>query len=492
MSRRKLPRAFTSAVKDFVLDPGEIVYDQDAETIRVGDGSTPGGRLLLDPLPDLASTAPNKGAALVGVRGFGDAPSDTQSEITNLIAKTVSVRDHGATQDDGTTAQQAFFSAAAQAAPAQITSTPAFSAMPQAPTGEVWVPDGLYHLTDDVDSDGKNIIWRCDEGARFTVGSASFLLGKVVRRGRASSGLPFGYLDAPTGDSVMVGEGSSDNSPLVSGFTNPNQISTYKTIDIVARYTDATSTPLLHSSAATFTATTCVLASPAPVKKLRVGMVIQTTHATWYRGQITDWTPDGLTITVTGWYADGSTTAATPSDAGSPSIWINPFHKVWAQNTNVFLLSGSYAYQAAAHEIGVWNDKVTPAAAEDEAGQTWGNDVVNLGPRRCAIGHQTRGDFWEGFRATGTVVGFSSSAFARYGYAVPSVGFLHASEATVAFRQTTAAGATQFEVQGGQVRTQTISAYALVEAADDAAAAAGGVEVGGFYKTGSNVKVRIS
>lgn len=399
-----------------------------------GTGSDPAFR------SDAASPAPDKGATLIA---YGSRT--TRAKLDEIP----SVRDKGATQDDGTTPQQSYFSDAAQAAQARITTTPAFAAMPQAPTGEVFVPDGLYHLTADIDTGGKNITWFCADGARFTSGSAAYLLGKVVRNGRRSSGAPFGYLDSACGDSVMVGGGSFDNSPLVSGFTNPNQISTYETIDIVGRYSDATSLPLTHQSAATFTATACVLASAAPIKKLRVGMVIQTTHSPWYRGQITGWSSDGLTITVAnGWYQQGSTAATTPSNSGSPQALINPFHKVWAKNSNAFLLASGYGYQAAGHEIGVWNDKVTPATAEDEAGQTWGNDVVNLGPRRCAIGHMTRGDFWEGFRAAGTQIGYNAAAFARYGYATPAVGYNYDGNG-VAFRQRTASGAIQATISNG-------------------------------------------
>lgn len=43
MSRRILPRAFTVDLEDFILNPGEIVFDQDLDAVRVGDGVTPGG-----------------------------------------------------------------------------------------------------------------------------------------------------------------------------------------------------------------------------------------------------------------------------------------------------------------------------------------------------------------------------------------------------------------------------------------------------------------
>jgi hypothetical protein len=46
MARRILPRAFASAVSDYVLSPAEVVYDQDAKAIRLGDGATSGGHIL--------------------------------------------------------------------------------------------------------------------------------------------------------------------------------------------------------------------------------------------------------------------------------------------------------------------------------------------------------------------------------------------------------------------------------------------------------------
>lgn len=349
---------------------------------------------------------------------------------------------------DGVTPAQVAFGLAAAAATANITTTVAFSSMPQTPTAMVVIPAGVWHLTADVVVSGKQITWVVDEGAKFTSGSASRLLGKVVRPSRNSNSFPFGFLDAGTGDSVMIGTGSSDNSPLVSGFTNPNAISTVGTLDLVGRYTDATSMDLVHMSAATFTATTCTITTPVDVNRLRVGMVVQTTNTPYERGQITSWNSAGTVITVAnGWYADGSTVATTPASA---SVIFNPFHKLWGLNTNTFLTATGYGFQSAGHEVGVWNDKVTPTIAEDSSGRTWGEDVVNLGPRKGSIAFIARGSFFEGYRATGTDIGFKSSAYTSLGYAKPTVGFEHAGGG-VSYRARNSSDIIDFEVNNGLI-----------------------------------------
>ena len=47
MARRWLPRALGAALDNFVLAPGEVVFDQTSKRIRMGDGETPGGQSLL-------------------------------------------------------------------------------------------------------------------------------------------------------------------------------------------------------------------------------------------------------------------------------------------------------------------------------------------------------------------------------------------------------------------------------------------------------------
>lgn len=52
MARRKLPRAFESAVAGYTLDPSEVVYDQDLRVIRLGDGVLAGGNVVLNEKSD--------------------------------------------------------------------------------------------------------------------------------------------------------------------------------------------------------------------------------------------------------------------------------------------------------------------------------------------------------------------------------------------------------------------------------------------------------
>jgi hypothetical protein len=350
----------------------------------------------------------------------------------------------------GVASANAAFAAACKVATARDNTIPAWASMPKAFDVSIEVPDGIYKLTSLVDTNNKAITWILGNAVQFASGTPGYLNGRVQRDGRTSLGTPFGSLDHATGDSVMVGGSSYDNDPLVTGLANPNLISTNDSIDLVGRYTDTTASDLLHSSAATYTALTCVLTTPVDVNKLKKGMVLQTRHSpTVYRAQIMSWDATGTTITVQGWYLFGSTTATTPSSTGSPIVDFNPFHKIWGQNTNVFLPASAYGFQAVGHEIGVWNDKATPSIAEDASGRLWGDDVVNLGPRKGSIAFVARGAFFEGYRASGAIdIGYHSSAYSSLGYVAPTVGFQHQGGGT-AFRSKTAAGVTDFSVSAG-------------------------------------------
>lgn len=402
---------------------------------------------------DLASVDAGKGAALIGALGFDAAPSSAQEEIDKLIAKTVSVRDHGATHDNGTTPQQAFFTLAALTAPGRITTPPIYASIPQPLSAEIWVPDGLYHLTADVDCGGKSVTWRCDDGARFTTGSQQYLLGKVVRQSRMSNGRVGGFLDHATGRSAVAGGGNFDQPPQVFGITSPDQVALIPSIDGVTCFADFTGVPLVHQSVATFTATGATLATPAPVLRLRIGDFVQTSHSPWYRGILTGWSSDGLTIEVLAWKLEGTTTSGTPSNAGSPQVLINVVHKGWTRNSNLILPSNGYTFQGTVHEMGIINVKVEPVSAEDATGRTWGEDVVNLGSGgsyKFSTGYIARGPGFEGFRATGTDVGYNAAAFASLGYAAPTVGYNY-DGAAIAFRQRSAGGAVQFSVASGSI-----------------------------------------
>ena len=392
--------------------------------------------------PTSATLAASGGSSLIGFiqSGTGAVARTVQAKLRELF----SIADHSTP------------SQAAQAPTANINTGSSYSSMPQSAAAQVIVPGGSYTPTDYIDTSGRHVTWMTEQGA--VLNNPFYFLGKIVRPDRVTYSYPSGILDKANGFSISIGSGKSDAPPLINGITNPNQISINSTIDLVAFYADVQSMPLLLDGptsgvTATFSATSVVLSSAVNTKLLRVGMVIQTTHATWWRGQITSWSADGLTINVQAWYQNGSSVAGTPANDGS-TVLINPYHKVWSVNTNVFLGSDGYAYQATGYELGLTNNKVAPSSAEDSSGSVWGFDAVTLSGHKVSIGHLARGSMFEGFRATGTDIGFNAAAFSSLGYAVPGVGYNYDGAGT-AFRQRTAAGVTQFSLSGGAIELGT-------------------------------------
>ena len=369
----------------------------------------------------------------------------------------------------------------------RLIGTAAFSAVPQAPVIDLKIPEGNWHVANLVDTGNKNVTYYVDENATFTSGSMDNLnAAKIVRKNRVTSNFLSGILDSATLKSAMGGDGAADRSPLVNGITAINQIGMMDTFDAVADYADMTGIPLLHTSAATFTSTTCTMSSAIDVKKLRVGTTILTSNN--YAGQILSWNGAGTIITVTGWYPLGSTTPGTPA-AGS--VYLNPISEVYVRNSNVFLTALAYTYQGTAHEMGLINNKVAPSSAEDPSGKTWMSDAVNLGGFRGSIGHITRGDWWEGFRATGVQKGFVAKAYPSLGYTTPLVGFEYEGNGNALIAKN-AAGTTLLAIDSstGKINAQKLALYAMVNAANDAAAAAAGCPVGELYRNGSVVMFR--
>lgn len=369
----------------------------------------------------------------------------------------------------------------------RLIGTAAFASIPQAPVIDLVIPAGVWHVATLVDTGNKNVTYFIDENATFTSGSMDNLNGaKIVRKNRTTSNQMSGVLDSANVKSAMGGDGAADRSPLVNGITNVNQIASIDTWDAVTDYVDITGVALTHTSTATFTSSTCTLGTAINILKLRVGMVILTSNN--YAGQILSWNGAGTVITVTGWYPIGSTTPGTPA---SGSVYFNPISEVYARNTNVFLPLAGYTYQGTGQEIGIINNKIAPTIAEDASGKTWGNDVVNLGGFRCSIGHITRGDFWEGYRATGTQVGFKSGPYTSYGYGAPSIGF-DSQGSNVAFRARNIGGTTTADIMNdGTANFQKLGLFALVNAANDAAAAGAGVAVNAVYRNGSVLQIRV-
>jgi hypothetical protein len=339
-----------------------------------------------------------------------------------------SVLFHGAVAN-GVTNDAPAFSAAVAAQVANRNDIPAYSSILCLPNVTVFVPAmaGAYHLSSDVVLNNRFVNWIVDPAAKFTPGSVARLKGRVNRGSRFSLGAPRGDKDHATALTVNIGEDVSDNPALVFGITATNQVGLSETLDLCGLNISATGMPLLHGSAATYTATTAVLSSAPAADVVALGDYMQTAHSpTPYRAQITGISGDRLTFTYAGGWlpvGTGSTTPVTPSNVGAPACNFGPYGKVWGQNVNTFLLPSSFTYQSVVSEGGVYNNKVTPTRAEDSAGRVCSYDAVNLGRRKFSIGFIARGAGFEGFRATGQDIGFNAAAYASLGYAAPGVGF---------------------------------------------------------------------
>lgn len=311
-------------------------------------------------------------------------------------------------------------------------STPAFSAaakyvpafnneaqrvlFPNAPVGTIFVPAGEYLLSSIVDTGGKNIYWSLDQAAKIT--NIHNLSGTVYRDGQRASSRHYGTKDNACTASFSA-NGPLDSSAQVLGLTDATMVGTYTDRDSVTVFAENTAPPVsINITSATYTATT-ITPSPAlndgQLKLLRVGMIIDTKHATKYSGVITGWSSDGASITVAGWYLAGSTTPSTPASAGA---YVNPITKIWAHNANVILNSGSFANKMCGFELGLINKQ--DSASNFGADHTWGFDVVNLGTFKCSVGFIQRGSFDVGFLSRGAnsaFVGMNNSNQQYFGVA---------------------------------------------------------------------------
>ena len=354
---------------------------------------------------DLASSADvNLGDALIGVK----------SPLANGVARTqhgkntdtVSVRDFGAT-GDGVADDTVAFSNAAKAVVVADISQADYVGVPHAPYGEVIVPAGVYLLSSLVDVGGRNITWIVDGGAKFI--NPNNLNGRLSRAGVKINNFNVGgTLDGACGFSV-ANYRNAETPGGVLGVTAPDQLAIYTDRDTVGAYVDNLAPPILATTTSgTYTTTGVTLSAPLTadqIKKLRIGMIIDTKHTpTKYTGVITGWAPDGSSINVEGWYlADGlNTSHAKVTPPNGVGINVNPFTKAWALNANVFINASSYASAVAGFELGVGNDKFDYDSATD-SWHMWGYDVITLGSKLCETGYMQRGYFYKGYESRGAI-----------------------------------------------------------------------------------------
>lgn len=352
----------------------------------------------------LASSSSGAGDALIVVKQPLTGSSDRTQHDKNF--ETVSVKDFGA-KGDGVTDDSSAFSTAAKNSISADISQADYLPMPHASYCEVVVPAGTYLLSSLVDVGGRNVTWIVDGGARFI--NPNNLNGRLSRAGiKVNNFNMAGTIDGACGFSV-ANYRNAETPGGVLGVTAPNQLAVYTDRDTVGAYVDNLAPPILASTTtATYTATGVTLSTPLTadqIKKLRVGMIIDTKHTpTKYTGVITSWAADGLSLTVEGWYlADGlNTTHSKVTPASGTGLNINPFTKAWALNANVFINASSYASAVAGFELGVGNDKFDYDSATD-TWHMWGYDVITLGSKLCETGYMQRGYFYKGYESRGAI-----------------------------------------------------------------------------------------
>ena len=367
---------------------GTLGFDSAGQPIIIFTSSGSATELALA-LADPAD--PFKGANLVGYHGRTvHARLDDNYNVIDAGADTTGVLD-----------ASAVFGAYIQSRPAAVSTYAPYLTIARAPISIGYIPAGTYRLNSLVDTGGRDVIWIADAGAIFI--NPDNLNGKLERPGsRISDKTHTGALDYACSFSVQGGM-PLESPAGVLGIINASDLSTYVDRDTVGLYAANRLPPLVADVAsATYTATTIVPGVPLTadqIKLLRVGMIIDTKHATKYSGFITGWAANGTSITVSSWYlAGGPGTPATP--ANGTGARVNPFTKGWAVNANVWVEPDSYASASAAFELGVGNNKAAYDPATN-ANNHWCYDAITVGQYLCETAFLQRGYYFKGFESRG-------------------------------------------------------------------------------------------
>lgn len=315
---------------------------------------------------------------------------------------------------------------------------------------QVGIPAGTYSFPSTVDAAGRTPTYAVTADATVDAMKLGAAAGGGVVRLRRTLAWTYGTYDNAAAASVIA-NATYDRPAQVMGSANPATWATYTDRDSVALYLDNTVPPPAATIAtATYTATTIVPGVALDASLLRVGMLIDTAHATKLTGVITAWATDGSSVTVSGWYAVGNTaTGQVPADG--TGAYLNPVTKAWPLNLNTFLKSDSHGNAIAGVELGVFQDKAAPVEDASwnpglDAPYAWGFDCVNLGTYRATAGFLQRGDFRWGFMSRGAATaGFTVTATTQN----PTWGFVHRVGNGIPFAAVDEADAkTYFQVNG--------------------------------------------
>lgn len=335
------------------------------------------------------------------------------SVFTNVEAKLseiISVKDFGAT-GDGITDDTDAFSAAAKAAIGTICLSNAWD-ISYPLRVIINVPSGSYFLSSLIDTGGHEVVWRCDHGAEFLPlpqTGLSRLNGRVVRDGIHYSSYHFGIKDPATTLSI---KGNPlewyDEGAYVNAFSSPYQLADVAARDACTLVVDNRNvSATAEVASANYTATAFLPASPLSsdtLKKLRIGMVIDTKHTpTKYSGFITGWSNNGTSVNVSGWFANGNPASGQIPSNGT-GAWINIMTKIFAQNSLVWLdadpSNTGKAKEAAGFELDIHNNKGTPGGPDVD--YAWGFDCVSAGTYPATVAYLSRGRFNVAYHALGS------------------------------------------------------------------------------------------
>lgn len=360
---------------------------------------------------DLTNTAdPAKGAGMVGISP--PLPGSSARQARSKILDHYSVYDFSPNAD-GVTDDSPAFGLAARNIPAVMGMSGDKAGATRPETVKVYVPAGDYLISDWVDSGGRDVVWVLDQGAK--IAGAEFLQGTIERQGQRIHKYTFSTMDPACGFSVKANNEYPEKGAEVTGISTDAALSLVKERASVASYVENRAPEVLATIATpVFTSGGMSFASAIDTRRLRIGMLIDTTHSPdKYSGAITGWSSDGLSVSVSGWYLSNGvlSSATTPPNGVGADALINPCTKVWGDNTNVFIYPESACNAAAGKELGVFNYRANwiPNAVGGSSGATgpttWGYDAVNLGTYQSQAGFIQRGNFHYGLECQPVTAG---------------------------------------------------------------------------------------
>ena len=192
---------------------------------------------------------------------------------------------------------------------------------------------------------------------------------------RQSSGVrrhyTFGNLERAAGSSLIVNHPTA--RPEISSYSSDAEMANYVNRDHVGYYMGmfGPQGQVVTGASTTYTATTITSSEivSGASDKIKLGMFIKTKHSPTYSGRIIDVNFNSHTITVSGWYREGNTSAGQVPANGTGAT-INCADKLWGQNTNIYLRRGTEAATATGYELGI--------IADAQPGTVWGFNPVNL------------------------------------------------------------------------------------------------------------------